>query len=102
MPLSYLADKISRHFSVLTAGLCLTIWLFLMASTHNFAQFLLAEFFNSLSLLLFSGTFVAYLLDNRHTSVSVEVTLSHYNQYGKTGMAFFCLIGSAFATVHSR
>ena len=102
VPLSYLADKISRRFSVLAAGLCSAIWLFLMAGAHNFAQFLLAELFNSFSLLLFSGTFVAYLLDNRNDSFSVEVTLSHYNQYGKMGMALFCLIGSTFATIHSR
>jgi len=102
VPLSYLADKISRRFSVLTAGLCSTIWLFLMAGAHSFASFVLAEFFNSLSLLLFSGTFVAYLLDNRSTSVTIETTLSHYHQYGKIGMALSCLIGSAFATVHSR
>ena len=102
VPLSYLADKISRRFSVLTAGLCSTIWLFLMAGAHSFASFVLAEFFNSLSLLLFSGTFVAYLLDNRSTSVTIETALSHYHQYGKIGMALSCLIGSAFATVHSR
>ena len=53
VPLSYLADKISRRFSVLTAGLCSTIWLFLMAGAHSFASFVFAEFFNSLSLLLF-------------------------------------------------
>ena len=53
VPLSYLADKISRRFSVLTAGLCSTIWLFLIAGAHSFASFVFAEFFNSLSLLLF-------------------------------------------------
>jgi len=63
IPLSYVSDKYSRKFSIGLSIFFAAIWLLLTGLGHDFTDFLIAEFFNALSLGLMSGAFSSYLID---------------------------------------
>lgn len=73
IPLSYVADKFSRKFSIAVSTLLGSVWLFLMWVGHDFNSFLLAEIFNALSLSLIGGAYFAYLIDNSEASSEDEI-----------------------------
>lgn len=63
IPLSYISDRYSRKLSISLSILCAATWLIVTGLSHTFMGFVVAEFFNALSLGLISGTFSAYLFD---------------------------------------
>lgn len=74
IPLSHLSDKYSRKLSIILSIFFASVWLFLMGVGHTFTHFMIAEFFNALSLGLMSGTFSAYLYDIK------KQLMNHYQQ----------------------
>lgn len=105
IPLSYVSDKFSRKFSISCATLLAALWLIITAaSTHVFYLYL-AEFFNALSLALFNGAFISYLVDTKNKIMAhqaTEQTLGSFYQYEMLAMAGSAFLGSAFVEVHSN
>ena len=95
IPLSYSADKVSRTFSIKMAVLSSALWLFMMGYVESFTGFLVAEFFNALSLALFNGAFIACLLEGEKKKNHRKI-LSHYSGKQHFFMAFVALIGPFF------
>lgn len=73
IPLSYVADKFSRKFSIALSTLFGSVWLTLMWIGSDFNSFLVAEIFNALSLSLIGGAYIAYLIDNSEASSEDEI-----------------------------
>ncbi len=100
VPTSYFSDRFSRKFSIVSAAIFAAAWLFTMSFAHHFSLFMLAECFNALSLLLFNGAFIAFLvhyMPNNH----IKKAIASSNQYNKLAMAFAALGGSLFAHISS-
>ena len=96
-PLSYLADKYSRKFSIVAAIYAAATWLLLMGIANSFYMFLLAEFFNAISLGLMSGTFNAYLYKmktDQNYGGNALLVFSRYQKHQYIAMGVFALIGS--------
>lgn len=106
IPLAYVADKKSRKLSVLVAGLFAVLWLFTMGAATTLPMFYLAEFFNAVSIALFGGSFVAYLIDKNESThsgaSSIQQVLGRFGKYQYMGMGVAALIGSAFIGVDSK
>lgn len=101
MPLAYLSDKRSKKLSIILASLFSSIWLFLIGNCETLKWFYVAEFFNAISLSLFNGAFIAYLinmkkyLDDNNT---IKAIIGQYNKYHFIGMGLAAYLGSALAT----
>ncbi|EJF90815.1 hypothetical protein ME1_00015 [Bartonella vinsonii subsp. arupensis OK-94-513] len=65
IPLGYFADRKSYKLSIILAAAFAATWLFLMGVSTSFSGFLLAEFFNALSLTLIAGPIMLYLFNMR-------------------------------------
>ena len=97
-----MADKRSRKFSVLLSLFFASIWLFCMGLGTNIWHFFVAEFFNAISLALFSGAFISYLIDNRSKEYSIKEVLGTYDKFSLFGMAIFSFLGAAFIDIDSK
>ncbi len=103
IPLAYIADKKSRRLSVIGSVFFGAIWLFTMGYGTEKYHFYIAEFFNALSLALFSGAFISYLIDKgKDDNYPIKEILGKYNKFVYLGMGIAALLGSAFITVDSR
>ncbi|QRN40912.1 MAG: MFS transporter [Neisseriaceae bacterium] len=100
IPVSYFSDKFSRKFSIVLASLFSSVWLLTMSVADSFSLFLVSEFFNAMSLILFNGAFTAYLIDN-NPKEKISNILSLYSKYNYITMAVFSLLGSMFVTIES-
>lgn len=100
IPISYLADNISRKLSVILAGFCSALSLSLTGWSDTLTGFYVAETFNALSLLLFNGAFVAYLIDsnNRLDLMNTKALLGLANKYDSLLMALASFVGAVFIT----
>ncbi len=100
IPISYLADNVSRKLSVILAGFCSALSLSLTGWSDTLTGFYVAETFNALSLLLFNGAFVAYLIDsnNRLALMDTKALLGLANKYDSLLMALASFIGAVFIT----
>ncbi|KTC21537.1 hypothetical protein AO391_08520 [Pseudomonas marginalis ICMP 9505] len=95
IPLSYLSDRYSRKFSISLSIFCAAIWLITTGLSHTFTGFIVAEFFNALSLGLISGTFSAYLFDasqrEKPGSTAAKILASYQkNQFFFMGIFSLC------------
>lgn len=103
IPLAYIADKRSRRLSVIGSVFFGAIWLFAMGYGSEIYHFYIAEFFNAISLALFSGAYVSYLIDKgKEDNCPIKELLGKYNKFVYFGMGIAALLGSAFITVDSR
>lgn len=100
IPISYLADNVSRKLSVVLAGFCSALSLWLTGWSDTLTGFYVAETFNALSLLLFNGAFVAYLIDsnNRLVLMDTKALLGLANKYDSLLMALASFVGAVFIT----
>lgn len=100
IPISYLADNVSRKLSVILAGFCSALSLSLTGWSDTLTGFYVAETFNALSLLLFNGAFVAYLIDNnnRLDLMDTKALLGLANKYDSLLMALASFVGAVFIT----
>lgn len=100
IPISYLADNVSRKLSVILAGFCSALSLLLTGWSDTLTGFYVAETFNALSLLLFNGAFVAYLIDsnNRLDLMDTKALLGLANKYDSLLMALASFVGAVFIT----
>ncbi|TBR37458.1 MFS transporter [Marinomonas agarivorans] len=105
IPLAYIADKYSRKLSLILSTIFASVWLFLMAIGESIELFYIAETCNALSIALFSGAFIAYLIDNSHIDSKnknqIKKILSKFSKYQHLGMALFSIAGAAFITINS-
>ncbi|WP_343562270.1 MFS transporter [Kiloniella sp. b19] len=91
-PLAYIADRYSRTMSIKLAVLFSAAWLLVTAVSSDFEHFLLAELLNALSLALFNGAFLSYLLSNTGKEEKKPI-LSRYTKIQHVLMALFALLG---------
>lgn len=105
LPLSYLADRKSRKLSVLLGCFFAILWLGLMALAQSLWQFYLAEAFNAISLSLFNGAFLAFLIDSKNQlspKLNNKVLLGNYNKNQAFIMAVSAFLGAAFVKSNSQ
>lgn len=105
IPTSYIADRYSRKFSICTSGALAVLWLLLMGIAEHKWQFYLAETFNALSLCLFQGAFIAYLIATKNheaPELSIKQLLGAYHKKESLLMAICAFCGAAFVSVSSR
>lgn len=98
LPLSYMADRWSSSAAIKLGVLSSAIWLFLTAISTHYSMFLIAEFFNAISLALFGGAFIAQLLndllpDDRKT------IMARFSKYNFAGMAICAALGPLLFTM---
>ena len=99
LPTGYLADRWGRRNVVLLTVLCSAAWLIITGAATVKWEFYAAEAFNSISLALFNGAFVALMISNHRAqggSLSMTELLSRYNFWLHIGMAIAAIVGSAF------
>lgn len=105
IPLAYFADQKSRKLSIILASLFSIFWLFTMGISETLGLFYLAEFFNSVSLALFGGAFISYLIDKNaefdKSKQSIQKIIGKFYKYQHIGMTFFAIIGAFFITIDS-
>jgi MFS family permease len=105
IPLGYVSDKFSRKYTLMFAIFFGFIWLFLTAIAQHKSTFYLAELFNALSLALFSGGFMAFLIEKFKTSYpqkNVKEIISSYHMYNFSIMAFATFIGGTFFSLENN
>ena len=105
IPFSYLSDRKSKKVSILLGALFSFLWLLFMGMGSSLFEFYLAEFFNALSLSLFNGAFIAFLINtylNNKPEASVKNIIGMYSKYHFFLMGLAALIGSLFVSVGSR
>lgn len=106
IPLAYVADQKSRKLSVIGASLFSALWLYTMGISETLWVFYLAEFFNSVSLALFSGSFTSYLIDKNiefdKSKQNIQKIIGKFNKYQHAGMAVSATLGAFFITVESQ
>ena len=103
IPISYIADKHSRKFSICSSIFFSTIWLFVMVYANSFFFFALAEILNAISLSLLGGAFIAYLIDHQNTKKKddIKIKVSHYHQWQFFFMGVSAFLGAAFTQINS-
>ena len=92
IPFAYIADRTNKSLSIKLAILASALWLLLTGLGTQFYTFLIAEFFNAVSIALFSGAFIAMLLNgvaNEHK----QVVISNLQKKQHLFMAASALIG---------
>lgn len=100
IPLGYISDKKSRKLSIVLASICSAIWLLCMGSANSFSGFVLAEFFNSLSITLMGGAYNALLISHSKSKGDEPrnaLRISH--KWNHIGMFAFSLVGALLADV---
>lgn len=105
IPLSYFSDNYSRKFSIALSVLFSAIWLALTGMSEGFYGFLLAEFFNALSLGMMSGTFSAYLYDVSKSEGADHQAVTIFARYQKNQFFFMgiaSLLGAGVFTLEPR
>ena len=105
IPISYLSDNRSKRASVLAASVLGSIWLLLMAYADTLGVFYLAEFFNAVSLSLFNGAFIAYLINMEMAETEgahIQKIIGRYSKYHFIGMGMSAFVGSLFVEVGSQ
>lgn len=104
IPISYWADNVSRKLSVLLAGACAALELGLTALASSLVGFYVAETFNALSLLLFNGAFIAYLIEQKNAlmpTLDSKTLLGLANKYDSLLMAGASFVGAVFISASS-
>ncbi|OOS05048.1 Major Facilitator Superfamily protein [Moraxella cuniculi DSM 21768] len=99
LPLSYLTDRYSRKLSTILGIVFGAAWLLMTAAASSLWQFYLAEAFNAVSLSLFNGAYISYLIDIKNKTapeLSTKTLLAYDNKYNSLGMAICAFVGAAF------
>ncbi|STZ08510.1 phosphoglycerate transporter family protein [Moraxella caprae] len=99
LPLSYIADRYSRKLSTILGVLFGSLWLLTTAFSSEIWQFYVAETFNAISLSLFNGAYISYLIDTKnklYKNIDNKTILSYENKYNSLGMALCAFIGASF------
>lgn len=97
LPLSYMTDRYSRKLSTILGILFGALWLLTTAFATHLWQFYVAEALNAISLSLFNGAYIAYLIDTKnklHPTLSNKDLLSYDNKYNSLGMAICAFVGA--------
>lgn len=102
IPLSHISDKYSRKFSICLSAFCASIWLYLTGTSDHFSGFLVAEFFNALSLGLMSGTFNSYLYDVSKNHNSSDIAQKIFSRYQKNYFFFMGIVSLLGAILYSN
>ena len=103
IPFAYIADRTRKSLSIKLAILASCLWLLITGLGSHFHIFMVAEFFNAISIALFSGAFIAMLLngvENEHK----HVILSNLQKKQHLFMAACALVGPFLITdvAHSQ
>lgn len=99
LPLSYIADRYSRKLSTILGILFGSFWLLTTAFASEIWQFYVAEAFNAISLSLFGGAYISYLIDiknKQYPDLDNKTLLSYDNKYNSLGMAICAFVGAGF------
>lgn len=99
LPLSYIADRYSRKLSTILGILFGSFWLLTTAFASEIWQFYVAEAFNTISLSLFGGAYISYLIDiknKQYPDLDNKTLLSYDNKYNSLGMAICAFVGASF------
>lgn len=99
LPLSYIADRYSRKLSTILGILFGSFWLLTTAFASEIWQFYVAEAFNAISLSLFGGAYISYLIDiknKQYPDLDNKTLLSYDNKYNSLGMAICAFVGTSF------
>lgn len=99
LPLSYIADRYSRKLSTILGILFGSFWLLTTAFASEIWQFYVAEAFNAISLSLFGGAYISYLIDiknKQYPDLDNKTLLSYDNKYNSLGMAICAFVGASF------
>lgn len=102
IPLSHISDKYSRKFSITLSAFCASIWLYLTGASDHFYGFLVAEFFNALSLGLMLGTFNSYLYDVSKNNDKNEIAEKIFSRYQKNHFFFMGIFSLVGAVLYSQ
>ncbi len=100
IPLAYISDRKSKKISIVLASLFASLWLFLIGNSSTLGWFYIAEFFNAISLSMFNGAFIAYLINMKkhlEDNDAIKEIIGQYNKYHFIGMGFAAYIGSLIA-----
>lgn len=96
IPTSYFFDKRSYSLPLRLACAAAAINFFLMYFAVDFTDFMVAEFFNALTLALLSGSFSSLLYDiSKSEKIDFTVANSVYQKYNNLGMMLTSIFGSA-------
>ena len=99
LPLSFIADRYSRNLSTILGILFGSFWLLTTAFASEIWQFYVAEAFNAISLSLFGGAYISYLIDiknKQYPDLDNKTLLSYDNKYNSLGMAICAFVGASF------
>ncbi|MPW46713.1 MFS transporter [Moraxella catarrhalis] len=99
LPLYYIADRYSRKLSTILGILFGSFWLLTTAFASEIWQFYVAEAFNAISLSLFGGAYISYLIDiknKQYPDLDNKTLLSYDNKYNSLGMAICAFVGASF------
>ncbi|WP_283162895.1 MFS transporter [Moraxella oculi] len=99
LPLSYITDRYSRKLSTILGVFFGALWLLTTAFASNIWQFYIAEALNAISLSLFNGAYVSYLIDTKNKlapNLDNKTLLSYDNKYNSLGMALCAFVGASF------
>lgn len=99
LPLSYITDRYSRKLSTILGIIFGALWLIITALSTNIWQFYIAEACNAISLSLFNGAYISYLIDTKNKinpDLDNKIILSYDNKYNSIGMAICAFIGASF------
>lgn len=99
LPLSYIADRYSRKLSTILGILFGSFWLLTTAFASEIWQFYVTEAFNAISLSLFGGAYISYLIDiknKQYPDLDNKTLLSYDNKYNSLGMAICAFVGASF------
>lgn len=106
IPLSYISDKYSRKLSVSLSVLLGALWLIMTGIANYKWEFYFAEALNAISISLFNGAFISYLIDVKNKSklnksISNQNIISKFSAYQSHGMAISAFLGAAFIKTES-
>jgi MFS family permease len=103
IPLGYISDKLNRKYTLILATLFGSLWLFTTAIADNLSLFYLAEAFNALSLALFNGSFIAFLVEEyKSNNKTPKHIISLYQSNTFFFMALGAALGGTFFTLDSN
>ncbi|MBS9783624.1 MAG: MFS transporter [Pasteurella sp.] len=105
IPLSYIVDSSSRKLSIIVSAFFASFWLLITAFAMDLQIFYVAEFCNAISISLFNGAFLSYLVDiknNFHQEIETKNVFAVFHKYDGLMMASSSFVGACFINTSSN
>ena len=101
VPTSYYADKNGRKGSLVLAFFLASVYLTLLYVAKTKYIFFTAEIFNALSLAIFNGVFISYIVEiSKESQLNTKTLISKFQQWSHIGMFISVILGGLLATIH--